>query len=322
MPEITEDDIVKQCARAAELICAEVRKAVKGKDTVIELLLLSILSRGHVLLEDIPGVGKTTLALAFSKALQLAYNRVQFTPDVMPSDVTGYSIFRKSSEDFEFVRGAVMCNLFLADEINRTSSKTQSALLEVMEEGAVTVDLKRREVPKPFTVIATQNPVGSAGTQLLPESQLDRFLVRLSMGYPDRESELAILRTKSSGNPLDSVEPVISAADLSRMQTAADRIFMEDSIYGYIVGLAERTRQHDLVELGVSPRGSIALMRMAKAKALIAGRDYVLPTDVQAVYEPVFGHRLLLKSKARMTGKSTQAVLKEIMGEVPAPRIG
>lgn len=309
-----------QAARVAQLIVEEVKKAVKGKDDIIEKVLLAILARGHILLEDIPGVGKTTMALAFSRVMQLEYNRVQFTPDVMPSDVTGYSVYRKSTDRFEFVRGAALCNLFLADEINRTSSKTQSALLEVMEEGHVTVDLKTYETPKPFTVIATQNPTGSAGTQMLPESQLDRFLVRLSMGYPDADSEVEILMARASDSRPE-LRPVISAAGMLQMQEAVDQVYMVDAVYRYIVELVSRTRSHELIELGASPRGSIALARFSKAKAFFEGRDYVLPSDVAYSLESTLVHRLLLRPKAKVAGKTAGDVLEEIRSTVPAPHI-
>lgn len=299
----------------------EIAKAVKGKDDVIELALLAILARGHILLEDIPGVGKTTLALALSRVMRLSCHRVQFTPDVTPSDVTGYTIYRKQTDSFEFMPGAAMCNLLLADEINRASSKTQSALLEVMEEGAVTVDTLRHETPKPFTVIATQNPTGCAGTQLLPESQLDRFLVRLTMGYPGREAEINILRSKTVQNPLDSIRPLLSDRRLREFQNAADAVHVDDSLYEYMVELAAHTRQHELIELGVSPRGTIALLRLSRAKALLSGRDYLLPSDVEAVYLPALTHRLLLRSRSRAAGKSAEDLLREIFHSVPAPKL-
>ena len=309
-----------QAARVAQLVVEEVKKAVKGKDDIIEKVLLAILARGHILLEDIPGVGKTTMALAFSKVMQLEYNRVQFTPDVMPSDVTGYSVYRKSTDQFEFVRGAALCNLFLADEINRTSSKTQSALLEVMEEGRVTVDLRTYETPKPFTVIATQNPTGSAGTQMLPESQLDRFLVRLSMGYPDADSEVEILRARASDSRPE-LRAIISAAGMLQMQEAVDQVYMADAVYRYVVELVSRTRSHELIELGASPRGSIALARFAKAKAFFEGRDYVLPSDVAYSMESTLAHRLLLRPKAKVAGKTAADILEEIRSSVSAPHI-
>ena len=243
----------------------EVKKAVIGKDSCVEMVMMAILARGHILIEDIPGVGKTTMALAFSRACAMSQNRVQFTPDVLPADITGFSIYRKDTGKFEYQPGAVMCNLLLADEINRTSPKTQSALLEVMEEGNVTVDGITREVPKPFIVMATQNPIGSSGTQMLPESQLDRFMICISMGYPDIRNEIAILKDHRSGSPVDRISPVIQMNDLLTMQEEVDKIFIHDVIYNYIAELIARTRQHPMLELGVSPRGTIALAGMIKA---------------------------------------------------------
>ncbi|MFZ2539088.1 MAG: MoxR family ATPase [Oscillospiraceae bacterium] len=319
--EKIESRVTEQSVTAARKIIDEVKNAVKGKDEIIERVLLAILSRGHILLEDIPGVGKTTLAIAFSKAMQLDYNRVQFTPDVMPSDVTGFSMYKKSTDSFEFVKGAVLCNLFLADEINRTSSKTQSALLEVMEEGRVTVDLKTYETPKPFTVIATQNPIGYAGTQMLPESQLDRFIVRLSMGYPDANSELQILKSKGNSTENNEVNAVVSSNDIIKMQEEVDDIFVHDSIYAYIISLVEKTRQHELIELGASPRGTIALMRMAKAKAFMSKRDYVIPADVQYVMECTLVHRLVLKPKAKISNTTSNAIIEAIRLSTATPKL-
>ncbi len=320
MQEI-EYRISQHSVAAARRIIDEVKNAVKGKDEIIERVLLAVLSRGHILLEDIPGVGKTTLAIAFSKAMQLDYNRVQFTPDVMPSDVTGFSMYKKATDSFEFVKGAALCNLFLADEINRTSSKTQSALLEVMEEGRVTVDLKTYETPKPFTVIATQNPTGYAGTQMLPESQLDRFIVRLSMGYPDANSELQILKSKGNSTGNNEVNAVVSVYDIIKMQEEVDEVFVHDTIYAYIISLVEKTRQHELIELGASPRGTIALMRMAKAKAFISNRDYVIPADVQFVMECTLVHRLVLKPKAKVSNTTSNDIIEAIRLKTPTPKL-
>lgn len=306
---------------AANLIINEVKKAVKGKDDIITKVLLAILAKGHILLEDIPGVGKTTLAMAFAKATSLKYNRVQFTPDVMPSDVTGFTIYKKETDSFDFVKGAVLCNLFLADEINRTSSKTQSALLEVMEEGKVTVDLKTYDTPKPFTVIATQNPVGHAGTQMLPESQLDRFLMRLSMGYPDRSNEISILKSKALENPLDHIRPIVDAQTLLQMQNEVDHVYVHDAIYAYIVDLIDKTRKHDLIEVGASPRGSIALAAVGKAKAYLEKRDYVLPCDIQNIFYDVIGHRVLLKSKAKVANKTVKMILNQILETTKQPLV-
>ncbi|MDD6065489.1 MAG: MoxR family ATPase, partial [Firmicutes bacterium] len=262
----------------------EVKKAVIGKDACVERVMMAILAGGHILIEDIPGVGKTTMALAFSRACAMSQNRVQFTPDVLPADITGFSIYRKDTGRFEYQPGAVMCNLFLADEINRTSPKTQSALLEVMEEGNVTVDGVTRQVPRPFFVMATQNPIGSSGTQMLPESQLDRFMICISMGYPDIRNEIAILKDRSQGNPVDRIRPVIQVSDLLAMQEEVERIYIHDVLYNYIAELIALTRRHPMLELGVSPRGTIALTRMLKASAYLAGRNYVIPADVEKVF--------------------------------------
>ena len=302
-------------------IMDEVQKAVVGKNTIIRQILMAILSKGHILLEDSPGVGKTTMALAFSKAMQLKYNRVQFTPEVMPADIVGFSLFNKDTGSFSYKPGAIFCNLFLADEINRTSSKTQSALLEAMEEGQVTVEGVTRPLPEPFVVIATQNPAGSAGTQLLPESQMDRFLVRLSMGYPALEDEIKILREKQKGNPLDKVAPAATVEDLVKMQDLVQEIYVSDELYHYIAALTAATRSHPLLLQGASPRGSLALASMARASAWLSGRDYVIPKDVQSVLYPVLGHRLLLNSQARLKRSDSRTILAEIYKKIPAPRV-
>lgn len=305
--------------KIAQNIINEVQKAVIGKDQIITKVLLAILAQGHILLEDIPGVGKTTLALAFSRAMQLNYNRIQFTPDVMPSDVTGYNVYKKSSDTFEYVKGAVLCNLFLADEINRTSSKTQSALLEVMEEGKVTVDLKAYEVPKPFSVIATQNPTGHAGTQLLPESQLDRFIMRLSLGYPTPDDEILILKSKANRNPLNEINAVATADDIVAMQNDVAKVFVDDAVYAYVVSLIAKTREHDLIQLGASPRGTISLINVSRAKAYLSGRDYVLPIDVQQSFIDTIAHRIILKSKAKVSNVTVLDILCSIMKTTPVP---
>ena len=240
-----------------------IARAVVGKDDVVELMLTALLCEGHVLIEDVPGVGKTTLAMAFSKALGLSCRRVQFTPDVLPADILGFNMYRKETGDFVYYPGTIMCNLFLADEINRTSPKTQSALLEAMEESKVTVDGVSREVPRPFIVMATQNPKGSAGTQLLPESKLDRFMICMSMGYPDVKSEIAIARGRSSSANMVELQPVIGAQELEALCGMVEDVYMSESIYTYIVALVGKTRENSYIELGVSPRGSIACVRMA-----------------------------------------------------------
>lgn len=299
----------------------EVRKVVIGKDRVIHRVLTAILAGGHVLIEDVPGVGKTTLALAYSRAMELSYKRLQFTPDVMPSDVVGYSVYNKATSQQVYVEGSIMCNLFLADEINRTSSKTQSALLEVMEEGSVTVDGVTRPVPKPFIVMATQNPVGSAGTQMLPESQLDRFMIRTSMGYPEPAAEVVMMRDRRSGNPLDDVSQVMNHAALSLLMKQVEQVYVHDAIYDYIARLSAATRNHESLALGLSPRGSLALAGMAKANAYQEGRDYVLPADVSDVFISVAAHRLVLTPMARVNHMRTEKLAEEILMQVPAPRL-
>lgn len=306
--------------KALEII-EEVKKAVVGKNAVIGKMLMVILAQGHILLEDIPGVGKTTLALAFSKAMALDYRRMQFTPDVMPTDVTGFSVYNKSTGQLEYKPGAALCNLFLADEINRTSSKTQAALLEVMEEGRITVDGVTRETPKPYIVIATQNPVGSAGTQLLPESQMDRFMVCLTMGYPKLEDEIEILRRKQGGDPLEQVQKVVGTTEILSMQREVERIYPADSLYDYIARLTAATRKEPLIRLGASPRGSIALTRMAQAAAYLSGRDYVIPRDVQIVFHDVIGHRIVLSPQAKMADVSVDSLLEKILNRVNAPTV-
>ncbi len=299
----------------------EVNKVVIGKRTIIGKVLTAILAKGHILLEDNPGVGKTTLALAFSKAMALEHHRLQFTPDVLPTDVVGYHLLSKDGESEQYKPGAIMCNLFLADEINRTSSKTQSALLEVMEEGKVTVDSVTRDVPKPFVVMATQNPIGSVGTQMLPESQLDRFMVKLSMGYPDIKSEIGILKERQKNNPMEKIVQVVDKDELLMMQTMVEDVYVHDSIYEYITLLVQQTRENPLIELGVSPRGSLAIMNMVKATAFLSKRDYVVPSDVQYIFKDVTAHRILLKPKARINNVTVENLLDEILRVVRAPRI-
>ena len=307
--------------KSVRLIIDEVKKAVIGKDKIIIKILLAILAKGHILLEDIPGVGKTTLALAFSKSLSLEYNRVQFTPDVLPTDITGFTVYNKQTGNFEFKPGASMCNLLLADEINRTSSKTQSALLEIMEEGRVTVDGTTHELPKPFIVLATQNPIGSVGTQELPESQLDRFMIKISMGYPDAASEMEILKSRSNYNPLEYINSIANAETLVSLQKVVENIFVDDKIYMYITHLAQDTRQHPMLKLGISTRGAIALMAASKATALLKGRSYVIPDDVMYMYEDVFAHRLILSSNAKINNITAKQILDEIAGSVRKPEI-
>ncbi|MDR3310619.1 MAG: MoxR family ATPase [Oscillospiraceae bacterium] len=300
-------------------VLGEVRKVIVGKDDTVEKVLMAALAPGHVLLEDVPGVGKTTMVLAFAKALGLETKRIQFTSDSLPSDVTGFSVLDKDSGEFRYKPGAIMTNILLADEINRTSSKTQSALLEAMEEGRVTVDGVTHALPEPFFVLATQNPVGSAGTQLLPASQLDRFIVRLSMGYPDAESEAVILRERRTENPLDSIAPAMTRAELLAVIAEVREVYIDDRIYGYVTALARETRVHPLLSLGVSTRGSLALCRMAKARAYLNGRGFVTPEDAAAVAPDVFAHRLILGSKARFSEVTGADIAREVLKNVELP---
>ena len=306
-------------AKLAAAILAQVRRAVVGKDEVLARVLLAILAGGHILLEDIPGVGKTTMALAFSKALGLDYNRVQFTPDVMPSDITGFTLYNKEAGRMEYQPGAVLCNLFLADELNRATSRTQSALLEAMEEGQVTVDGVSHPVPRPFLVIATQNPAGASGTQPLPDSQMDRFMVRLSLGYPAPADEMDMVRRRQGGNPLDSVEQVVDREGLLALREKAGAVYLSDEVLDYIVRLVGATREHPMILQGASPRATLALAAMAKAAALVRGQDYVNPEDVELVFPDVVPHRLLLSPRAE--GDKSFDPAAELLAKVPAPRI-
>ncbi len=299
----------------------EVGKAVVGKPHVIRSVLTAILAGGHILMEDVPGVGKTTLAVAFSKVMAMDYRRMQFTPDVMPSDVVGFQVYHRETGQQEYVPGCVMCNLFLADEINRTSSKTQSALLEVMEEGTVTVDGVTRPVPEPFIVIATQNPVGAAGTQMLPDSQLDRFMIRISIGYPTGVDEVRMLKERRTSNPLDDVRPVMTARDLMVIRRQAEKVHVDDRIYTYVTELVDATRHHDMLSLGISPRGSLAIIAMAKANAMLSRRNYVIPEDVENVFTVTGAHRLVLTPLARMNHLTTTAVAAQVLSSVVPPRI-
>ena len=307
--------------RQALEILGEVKKAVVGKDNVLAKVLLAILARGHILLEDIPGVGKTTMALAFSKALSLQYNRVQFTPDVMPSDITGFSIYNKATGAMEYQPGAVLCNLFLADELNRATSRTQSALLEAMEEGQVTVDGVSHALPQPFVVIATQNPTGAAGTQLLPDSQMDRFMVRLSLGYPSPKDEAAMILTRQGGNPLNTLSALMTREELISIQNLVEDTFLRDNVVQYIVALPGATRNSPDILRGASPRATLSVTAMSKAVARLRGRDYVIPGDVKEVFVHTVAHRLILSPRAEAQGKTAEQILQGLLETVPAPRM-
>ena len=307
--------------RKTDEIQRAVNQVILGKETVVRKVLLAILAGGHVLLEDVPGVGKTTLAAAFSRTLGLESRRVQFTSDTLPSDIIGFSVYDKQSGTLQYQPGAIMTNLLLADEINRTSSKTQSALLEAMEEHQVTVDGVTRPLPRPFTVLATQNPVGSAGTQMLPPSQMDRFMIKISMGYPDFESQISILRDRHTENPLNRVTPVVDREQLQALIQEAAKAEIQDAVYEYVTRLTQASREHPMVQLGVSPRGALAVCRMAKAYAYLNGRDFVIPEDVAAVFPDVCCHRLVLTTKARMMEERPETVIAAILDSVKMPVI-
>jgi len=304
-----------------ELVQREIKKAVSGKDEVIEQVLTAILASGHILLEDIPGVGKTTLALSISKALGLKFGRVQFTPDVVPSDITGFSIYDKASQTFSYKDGAVMTNFFLADEINRTSSKTQSALLQVMQEGVVTVDGVSHKVPQPFIVMATQNPVGTAGTQMLPEAQLDRFMIKISMGYPDAEAQVEILKQREKTDPIDSIQAVVTEEEIIAMKEEVKNLFVDEKIYRYITSLCEASRNNEYIRLGISPRGALSIANMAKANAYMEGRDFVTPEDVKKIFPASTRHRIILSTKAGAKEREGDSLLLEILESINAPKL-
>ena len=299
----------------------QVKRVILGKDDIVDKVFMAVLAQGHVLLDDVPGVGKTTMALAFAKSLGLMCKRVQFTSDTMPSDIIGFSVYNRETASLEYKPGAIVCNLLLADEINRTSAKTQSALLEAMEERRVTVDGQTYALPSPFLVLATENPVGSAGTQMLPNSQLDRFIVRLSMGYPAVEHQVNILKARHATNPLDNVVPTLDTEQLQRMIDETSRVYISDDVYRYISELVEATRHDENVELGVSPRGAFALTRMAQAHAYVQGADFVEPMDVLQVFPDVCEHRLMLNAKARLNEVNAISVLARIAQTVRIPQL-
>lgn len=300
----------------------QVNQVILGKEKAVKEVMLAFLANGHILLEDIPGVGKTTLALCFSRVMELDYKRVQFTPDVMPSDLTGFSIYRREEEKFVYQQGSVFCNLLLADEINRTSPKTQSALLEAMEERKVTVEGVTRKVPAPFLVIATQNPVGSAGTQYLPEAQMDRFMITMTMGYPDFESELSMAKAVGESRGVDLLRPVLNKERLLEMQREVQRVFIKDEIYRYLLELVTATRKHPYLERGASPRATIALVEMARAAAFLEGRNYVTPADVREQFPYVAAHRIQENRAARMEGMGKEQIIQQILKQVRQPSMG
>ncbi len=303
-----------------EKVLTQINQIVIGKEDVTKKVFAAIIAGGHVLLEDIPGVGKTTLSSTFAKVLSLNSKRIQFTPDVLPSDLLGFSMYNEKTGEFEYREGAVFCNLFLGDEINRTSPKTQSALLEVMEERQVSVDGTTRKIPEPFIVIATENPIGSSGTQMLPESQLDRFMICVSMGYPKHEEAVRILKG-AVWNKVDKITAIMDQEQLKQVQDMAENVFVSDELFEYIVSIVEATRTSDYCTMGASPRASIGLLKMTKAMAVLEGRDFTTAGDVKEVAKDVLGHRVKLSTKARAEGISTKEVIELIVRKVPVPKM-
>lgn len=309
-------DTVKQFA---ERIVQHIEQVIVGKRNAVELLLVALLCRGHVLLEDVPGTGKTVLAKSVARSIGCSFKRIQFTPDLLPSDVTGISIFNQQTQAFEFRHGPIFAQIVLADEVNRATPKTQSAMLEAMEERQITVDGTTYGLPDPFIVLATQNPIEYEGTFPLPEAQLDRFLLRLHLGYPDRHDEIAILKRQRQAHPLDQLQTIAQIDDLIRLQAAIKEVYVDDLIEEYIVALTTATRHHEDVYLGASTRGSLALYRTAQAKAAIRGHDYVTPDDVKELVGPVLGHRMIINPSARIRSVTPAAVIEDILGSVAVP---
>ena len=314
------DDVdAEKAYAAASRLTSEIEKVIVGKHREVLLLITAMLAGGHVLIEDVPGVGKTTLAAALAKAAGLDFRRAQFTPDVTASDITGFNIYNRREENFEFTPGLVMTNILLADEINRASPKTQSALLEAMEEGRVTVDGKTYILPDPFMVIATQNPSGFVGTYPLPEAQLDRFSMKLSMGYPTPDEEMRIVEERTAADPLDAVSPVAGAKLISFLRALTTDVRIDRSLYKYLVLLVSATREHRSVSLGASPRASLALKRLSQAYAFMHGRNYVVPEDISDIFRAAIGHRIILKQEAQLGGVTCAAVLEDVLKPVPVP---
>jgi len=302
-------------------IINNINKVIIGKNEVVELLTVALACDGHVLIEDVPGVGKTTLVCALAKSIDSGYNRIQFTPDVMPSDIVGFSMYNPKINDFEYKKGALLTNIILADEINRTSPKTQSSLLEAMEERQVTVDGNTIELERPFMILATQNPIEYLGTYPLPEAQIDRFIMKISIGYPEFNVEKEILKIYSKESPLKSLKSVVGKADIIHLQQTIREVYAEEAILDYIVFLVSKTRQETKFELGASPRGSIFLLEAAKAWALYQGRNYVIPDDIQKVYMPIMSHRILIKNEAKYDNVSKEDLLQALLESVAIPKL-
>lgn len=315
-----QEKTVQAIYQATQYINDEMSKVIIGKKDVVRKVIMSVLANGHILIDDVPGVGKTSIAVALGKVLGMNYNRIQFTPDVLPSDIVGFSIFNRDNESLVYVPGIInKTNLLLADEINRTSSRTQAALLEAMEEKQVTVDGKSYKLPDPFIVIATQNQVGAAGTQVLPHAQMDRFLVKLSVGYPDRDSEIGIIQGRQTLDPYADLQQVVNTEAIQTMQNAVLQVTIKDELVGYIADLVNASRTNSMIELGISPRGAIAVSHMAKACAIMSGRDYVTEEDIRDVFCDVCAHRIILTQKARAANLTAYDVLLQIIGNVKTP---
>ena len=306
-------------AEAAGLVRENVGRVIVGKEEAVTLLLVALLCEGHVLLEDVPGVGKTTLAKALARSLDLSFQRIQFTPDLLPSDVTGISYFNQQAQQFQFRAGPVFTNVLLADEINRATPRTQSALLEAMEERQVTVDGETRGLPRPFFVLATENPIELEGTFPLPEAQLDRFLMQVNLGYPTLEEERQIARRFQGSNPLDGLTPVLAASRLPELAAACRQVYVSEAVEGYLVALVRASREAAEISLGASPRATIALLRASQALAAVEGRGYVLPDDIKRLARPILGHRLILSAQGRLHGQVEGQVVAELLNRVPAP---
>ena len=309
----------EQMNHKLEKVLNNIDRVIIGKRDIAEMSLVALLAGGHVLLEDVPGVGKTMMVKALAKSIGATFKRIQFTPDLLPSDVTGVSIFNTKEQEFIFRPGPIMGHIILADEINRSSPKTQSALLEGMEEASVTVDGETRRLEKPFFVMATQNPIEHEGTYPLPEAQLDRFLLKMRMGYPTADEEMEVLRRAQYDSPLEDLQPVLSLEELLQLQSEVKRVLVDDSVKAYIIELANRTRNDNWIYLGVSPRASIALMKASQAYAFLHSRDYVLPDDVQYLVPYVFAHRLILKSEAQYEEVNSEFIIREIISTTPVP---